>query len=314
MTPDTRARRLWLPLLLLLALPGSAEAAGLTTVALDLRGLNEAIWWRIDGVTLESRAVTRLLQEGFSVVPPDAPADVRIRAQVQKEVLILESIQSPVAGRRTVQLRGPSSELHLEVAQKIVDLARASSRAAVVVPVEPIVAKPVEPPPAAAPVENAARWGVGVVASTLLRPGGVDGLALLEVTQRSGGTLLAATAGGGSMNGRDIQVFEAQLQLGAGLVFPVGARWELGAGLNVGALLHRFAVTGASVQPDGVRVDFLATVPLVLQLRVVGPLTVGLRVAPGFSSRGRQHLDGEVELWQRGAFRLEGGLMVSLSR
>jgi hypothetical protein len=308
-------------LLLLVSVPGSAGGVEPVTVALDLRGINEAGWWRIDGVTLESHAITRLLQEGFAVVPPEAPAAIRIRAHLEGNWLALELLGGQLAERRLVLLGPSAAELHLEVSQKIVDLARAASRA---LKVGPDGARAPSPPlssPLPASVEHAparelsspACWGATAIASMLYRPGGLDVLGMAEVWRQSGRTALLLAVGVGPMSQAGLQVIEAQVQLGVRRVFRLGDGWESSAGVLAGALLHRFSLSGVSGQPQGTRLDWVATAPLTLEHRLLGPLQLGARVAPGYASRGRRHLAGSEQLWQRGAFRVESGVFLSLA-
>ncbi len=54
---------------------------------------------RLDAVQLESRAVLRLVQEGFAVVGPTAQPDLTIRLSTSATALILET---SLGGRRRV--------------------------------------------------------------------------------------------------------------------------------------------------------------------------------------------------------------------
>ena len=58
---------------------GGQAAAQRATVALDLSGLDGAAYRRLDAAVLESRAVIRLVQEGFAVVGPGGQPDLTIR-------------------------------------------------------------------------------------------------------------------------------------------------------------------------------------------------------------------------------------------
>ncbi|MBL8937476.1 MAG: hypothetical protein JNM69_23140, partial [Archangium sp.] len=73
-------------------------------------------------------------------------------------------------------------------------------------------------------------------------------------------------------------------------------------------LLHVWSLDTSTA---GVRVSPLVNVPLQLSFAVTPLVSVGLRVAPGWSG-GREHVLGDTVLWTRGPLRLETAGVVAL--
>lgn len=275
----------------LLALVVSSFAiAAPTTVALDVSTVDAAAFEALDGVALEKTATVRLVQEGFAVIAPTASPDVLVTVSVNAEprTIVLSGKGPGGTGTRSIPWATETqAELHLEVTQKLVELTRVVARAPVVAVVEPIV----EP---AAP-----RWHLGAGGGVLLREGGVDGLGV--ATLRWGERLrFAADFGLGGSRGAGIGVIETTLAVGIGYALQLD-RWHLEAAVVLGALLQ---VWSLDTSTSGVRVSPLVAVPLQVSFAVTPLVSIGLRLAPGWSS-AREHLSGDTVLWARGPLRLE---------
>lgn len=287
-----------------------AEAAAQRpTVALDLSGLDAAAYRRLDAVMLESRAVLRLVQEGFAVVSPTARPELTIRLSTTANSLRMET---PVAAR-TVRLDNEQNrELHFEVAQKIVELARESlrDRADGGVPDAGLVDAGSPPPHAAPPPELKAEASLG--GGALIRGGGVDPRAQLDVRLPLGQRLtLDVLIALSVSNGPGISVLEPELLAGVGYRISLGERWRLELRALAGASLHVYSLDDpTAVDLAGSRGDFLMALPLTLGWNPVGRLQLGLHVTPGLSSRAREHRRGGVSLWRRDALRLGLGATV----
>jgi hypothetical protein len=107
----------------------------------------------------------------------------------------------------------------------------------------------------------------------------------------------------------EIEILEWQLQAGVGYRAALGARLGLGADLLLGALTHHYRVPGSmALDRTGTEVDVLASLALALTWGITGPLSIGLRVAPGLASSSRRHVAAQTLLWERGAARIEGGV------
>lgn len=285
--------------LVLLALVVSASAfAAPTTVALDVSTVDEVAFEALDGVALEKTATVRLVQEGFAVIAPTASPDVLVSVAVNAapRSIVLSGKGPGGTGTRSIPWGAETqAELHLEVTQKLVELTRVVARAPVVAVVEPVI----EPAPA--------RWHLGAGGGVLLREGGIDGLgvALLRWGER---LRFAADLGLGGSRGSGIGIIETTL--GAGLAYALEFdRWHLEAAVLVGALLHVWSLDAST---SGVRISPLVTVPLQVSYAVTPLVSIGLRVAPGWSG-AREHVSGDAVLWTRGALRLETTGVVALS-
>src|SRR5262245_50425020 len=116
--------------MLLLALTDAADPPP-TTVAVDVAALDEEAYRQINALALEQQVLLRLAQEGFAVVVQSASPQILIRLQVLPDRIVVVDVADPARRSRVVMTGGePVRELtHLEVAQKIVELARASRAA-----------------------------------------------------------------------------------------------------------------------------------------------------------------------------------------
>ena len=285
------------------------------SVALDLGGLDGAAYRRLDAVQLESRAVLRLVQEGFAVVGPTAQPDLTIRLSTSATALILET--SLGGRRRVVPLSDEGMrELHFEVSQKIVELAREALQARVDAGVPSDAGWPVAAviiPDAGVPADPQAAPGaeLSVGGGALYRGGAsVDPFAQLDVRLPLSARLgVELRVGLTSSRGAGISILEPELLAGLGYRFELSERWTLEPRLLAGALLHVYSLDDpTAIDLAGGRLDFLMTLALSLVWRPAADLLVGLQVAPGFSSRTREHFRQGVSLWRREALRLGLGL------
>ncbi|MBM4777738.1 MAG: hypothetical protein GQE15_08550 [Archangiaceae bacterium] len=282
----------------LLALVVSSFAiAAPTTVALDVSTVDAAAFEALDGVALEKTATVRLVQEGFAVIAPTASPDVLVTVSVNAEPrsIVLSGKGPGGSGTRSIPWATETqAELHLEVTQKLVELTRVVARAPVVTVVEPVVER------------TAPRWQLGAGGGVLLREGGVDGLGV--ATLRWGERLrFAADFGLGGSRGAGIGIIETTLAVGIAYALQFD-RWHLEAAVVLGALLH---VWSLDTSTSGVRVSPLVNVPLQVSFAVTPLVSIGLRLAPGWSG-AREHVSGDTVLWTRGPLRLETAGVVAL--
>lgn len=309
----------------LLSAGEAAPGAPVTTVAVDLSGLGRGEFDRLDGLGLETRATIRLVQEGFAVVSLRSTPSIVLRVLGQRDSLqLIASSGDRQAQRRVRHSRAPTAELHLEVSQKLVELARevwvpppVPSPAVEVPPrrsappkagvVAPSVHTPTQvlqqPAPAPSPSYRASAG-----AAALLRDGGVDALGIVSLQSAASGlrpvVLLAVSPSGTSRLG----VVEGQLQAGLAVPWWSRANVELSAALLVGVVAHLYRPAATLVSPEGARFDLIASMPLELTWNPAGAFVVSLRVAPGVSTRSRSHLEAEEVLWTRSAWRVETGV------
>jgi hypothetical protein len=317
-----------------MALAAAAEQAqaqplARPTVAVDFAALDEGSYKRLDALALEERVVLRLAQEGFAVVVPRADPQILIRLRVLADRVVIEDHRGGAAGRREVITTDePVRELaHLEIAQKIVELARvrraaltadadAAAKATAAAAASRISAPPASenlPSLAATPDAPEGRAGgleIGGGGAALWREGGQDPQVRVDVRfapdQDGLGLVLGGAFAPASTGG--VSVYEGQLQAGAGYRLWLTDRLALGAAVLAGGMLHRFSVEDPALRArSGTRFDFLASVPLTAML-AGSSVGIELRVAPGVAGGQREHTLGAQRLWQRGALRAEAGL------
>lgn len=304
----------------------AAEADGpefRVTIAVDLSELPEHLANRVDALGLETRAVQRLLQEGFAVVAPFARPHVLLRAVEQDGAVKLVAQAGNTEEAVVVSLAaGTRAELQLELAQKLVDLARGRAHAAAEAmaraakqegPKEERLRPVIIPQVPPAPKRQKVDVRVFVGADALWR-GAVDPLLRVGASVHGEGFTGLAVGLGYSPSGAP-GVTVSEWQVSAGPLFRVfDSGWLVAhAGVMGGAVTHHFDVAGTGVvEPVGSRVDLLLSLPAHLDLRVAGSLRLGVRVAPGTTFRIREHVRDEAALWRREAARLEAGGTASL--
>jgi hypothetical protein len=298
--------------LALALVPGIAQARPpLVTVGVDLRGLGDATFRRLDGPALERRILARLVQEGFAAVASKARPDILVRVSESPGGLEIEAKGGEASAHRIVPVGSdPLPELHLELAQKAVELVRAVKARLSPPPPPPPPPPPSRPPPPRPP----AALPIGVEGSAgalaLVRGGGTDALARFALRfapwPRVGLHFATALA---PASAASVDVLEVQLQAGLGYRWPLASRLDLEIALHAGLLLHRYDLKDTqAVDPRGTRADFLASLSASLLVWPLSWLGIELRIAPGLADESREHLSGSAQLWRRSAVRFEAGL------
>ncbi|RKI46620.1 hypothetical protein D7Y27_07840 [Corallococcus sp. AB004] len=278
------------------------------SVSFDLRSLSEQDYRRWDGVELERKVALRLIQEGFAVVSPRSPAQLRLRASRTPEGLLLEAAGPRQRVEQGVRVgRGSLAELHLEVAQKLSEMTRAVQPEPEPPPPEPALAPPVEV--AAAPWRSELDLSLGL--GTLWRGTGADPLLLLSVRRGLQSFGLEAEAGLGVSREAALTVFEAQ----GGAFFSyrrsVAERLQLEPGVGAGLVVHAFRLKDAWVSSQsGTQVSPAGWARMKLRWRFTERLAAELRVALGLLRPVTHVSEGET-LWSRGGARLETGVQLS---
>lgn len=299
------------PLLLL------ALAAAPVTVSLDLRGVEPSAWKTLDGVTLERAALVRLVQEGFSVSPLEAGAAVRLAIQSDdgRVVTMTDGLEA-----REVRVRGRLAEVHLELVQKLAELARAASARLAAQAAAPDGGLPGEPDLAVPVVRATAeleprRWLIGVGADAELRPAVDPSLRALVAWRAAPGPwgLLGEVSWSWSGGQGGLRVDEVKALVGPQVELAGGPRWGVRLAALVGALLHHWLLPGAAAATSGVRVDGLFGGEGLARLNLTDWLWLGARVAGGLSTSSRAHLQGTEVLWTRDLYWVELGALGGLA-
>jgi hypothetical protein len=282
----------WLPAVCVLA-------AAPHSVAVDLSALDRQTYAEIEAVTMERMVVLRLVQEGFAVVAPNGDAKIVIRFSRRDRVLELSA--SGASAEVKLDMRR-IRELHLEVAQKTSDLARAASQRLLPEP-------DTTPPPQALPPETPAppsqpQWTVLVGGGVLMRAPGVDWRGVVAIQWNPARVGLHLELGLAPAPG-PLTAYDGSMLAGAGLRL-LSSPLRLDIGLSLGAILHTYSVEVlGSDDHFGARVDFLVRPFLRAAFNPVSGLLLWAQVGGGLASRAREHrLQGTV-LYARGALWFE---------
>jgi hypothetical protein len=303
----------WLLVAIVLA-AGEAHATD-STVALDLSTLDGPGYQKLEGLKLEQKVVLRLVHEGFTVVAASRSPDVLIIIERHGEGLRIISHTGEGDIARDVQLTDDAlEELHLEIAQKVVQIARATKvdKAQLPEPApQPPALLPVRPPNLPAPkivvVED---WREPFVeAGVLVRGGNVD--PQFSVGARFGReNALGVTMRVGFTPSWGDQIRVEEYTILGGLTYrtTLSSQFELEFGARGGILIHHYEIDRASsANPDGVRVDGVLQLPLAV-LWTRDRWRLGAGIAPGWAHRKRRHLSEGQTLWERSSGSFYAGI------
>ncbi|GEN11701.1 hypothetical protein SAMN05443572_11563 [Myxococcus fulvus] len=282
------------------------------SVSFDLRALPEQDYRRWDGVELERKVALRLIQEGFAVVSPRGPAQLRLRASRAPDGLLLEAVGPRQRVEQRVRVgRGSIAELHLEVAQKLAEMTRAVQPEPEPEP-EPPPPEPVLQPPvevAAAPVHSGVDLGLGL--GTLWGGPGVAPHLLLSARWGLGDVGLDVEAGLGVSREPALNVFEVQGGAFFSYRHAVTERLRLEPAVGAGLVVHAFRLEDAWVSEQrGTQVSPAGWARMKLGWRFTERLAAEVRVALGLLRPVTHVREGET-LWSRGGARLETGVQLS---
>jgi len=282
--------------------------APVVSVSFDLRALPEQDYRRWDGVELERKVALRLIQEGFAVVSPRGPAQLRLRASRTPEGLWLEAAGPEQRVEQGVQVgRGSIAELHLEVAQKLAEMTRAVRPEPEPPPPEVVLQPPVAVAAAPVPPDLDLSLGLG----TLWQGSGVAPHLLLSVRRGLGAFGLEVEAGLGRTREAALTAFDAQGGAFLGYRLPLAERLQLEPGAGAGLVLHAFRLEDAWMSGrTGTQLSPAGWARMKLRWRLTGRLAAELRVALGLLRPVTHVREGET-LWSRGGARLETGAQLS---
>ncbi|MCP3138556.1 hypothetical protein [Pyxidicoccus xibeiensis] len=282
--------------------------APVVSVSFDLRALPEQDYRRWDGVELERKVALRLIQEGFAVVSPQSPAQLRLRASRTPEGLWLEAAGPRQRVEQGVRVgRGSIAELHLEVAQKLSEMTRAVQPE----PEPPLPESVLQPPVELAAAPGRPELDLSLGLGTLWHRPGVEPHLLLSVRRGLGAFGLEAEAGLGVSREAALTVFEAQGGAFFSYRLSVAERLQLEPGAGAGLVLHTFRFEDAWVSGQtGTQVSPAGWARMKLRWRFTERFAAELRVALGLLRPVTHVSEGET-LWSRGGARLETGAQLS---
>lgn len=276
-----------------------------TTVTLDLSTLDDATYRRIDGLSLEKKLVLRLLEDGFGVVPASASADRRATFLAQNGRLTIRV--GPLS--REVELDGPTTQLHLEIAQKLSALLREPEPK---VEVPAVVAAPVVVPKSIEPAPSPFRPHVFVLPAVLIgrdvpRPS-------IRLGAGASWHWLLATLQGSFTRAAANELTFDEGQLGAALQVQLRPldRVIVRGGVGGGLWLHGWRSTRIDdAAPLGLRVLPSWWVPVSVSVALWEHLNVGA----GATLLGHAPIDHRSNadvLWNAGVVRLEAGVFLAI--
>jgi hypothetical protein len=292
-----------------------------TTVALDLTQLEDRSYDALDGLGLEKRLVLRLVQEGFAVVGLTTNPEIVIGIRVDKGEIILRADAATSRERREIDWdKSVKRELlHLEVAQKAVDLVRA---------VEPTLPSRVPTKDLPAPQQpqqtkmdplarethhvpeakkestpwRQRRYSVEVASGALYRPSALDPIERLTISLWVFKRLrLGIETGVIPASRTSIQVIEFFPSLSVGTGFEVGSHWSFVGAVRGGTLVHRYRMDDPTVDARrGLRVNGLFECLFRVKYDLFPWLGFAIEVAPGVNTFRRRHVRDGKTLWSRG--------------
>lgn len=310
----------------LLVVRSASAAEGRTTVALDLTRLDDRQYSDLDGLALEKRLVLRLVEEGFAVVAPTAQPEITVHVEVQGDAIVLVAEQDGRTDQRQIAWdhQIELELLHLELAQKAVELVRSLSAAAPARAAPPAPTPPKPPNRVLPPIQYTPpppKLAEPPVAKLALRIGGVwrppsvDPMARLGLELRLVGPWRAELGAGAIVaSAPGIHVVEVEPTAGIAAELELDQHWALSAGVRAGVLLHAYSLVDRSAEHvSGLHVDGLIAAPIRASVRVFGPIELDLTVAPGVATRGRSHVLDGATLWHRSPGQLEATLGLGMA-
>ncbi|WNG59148.1 hypothetical protein F0U59_33775 [Archangium gephyra] len=288
------------------------------SVSFDLRPLSSQDYRRWEGVELERKVALRLIQEGFAVVSPESPAQLRLRASRTREGLRLEATGPRQQAEQIVRMgRGSLAELHLEIAQKLSEMTRALKPEPE--PPPPLAAEPApqtavpvsQPPVGVASAPRSSELDLSLGLGSLWRGPAVDPHLLLSIRHGLGAFGLEAEAGLGGSRGAELTVLEAQGGAFFSYRLSASERLQLEPGVGAGVVLHTYQLEAPWVSArSGTQVSPAGWARMKLRWRFTERLAAELRVALGLL-RPVTHVSEGGTLWSRGGARFETGASFS---
>lgn len=264
------------------------------TVGLDLSGLSDTSYRELEGLALEQQVTLRLVEEGFTVQAVAAAPTVVIRLRSAGDRLAWESTVGATLERREVA-RGEGSlgELHLELTQKAIELARIAREQAAPEAPPPPAPTPELPPP------EPARWTLepGLLLGVSLGPRYLDPLVGLGLGfGPPTGLRLQLSACGRRTWSDALDAAAGELLLGGAFRLALSERTWLDLGLLAGPSVEAFRLRApAQTQRSGVRYAGLAAASLGLGFRPLPRLGLSVELSPRVASSAARHLvDGQV--------------------
>ncbi|OJH33852.1 hypothetical protein [Cystobacter ferrugineus] len=290
------------------------------SVSFDLRPLPYQDYRRWEGVELERKVALRLIQEGFAVVSPESPAQLRLRVSRTPEGLRLEAVGPRQRVEQSVRMgRGSLAEFHLEIAQKLSEMTRALKPEPEPPPPEPQAAEPEtqiagpvpQPPVGVASAPRSSELDLSLGLGSLWRGPAVDPHLLLSIRHGLGAFGLEAEAGLGGSRGAELAVLEAQGGAFFSYRLSASERLQLEPGVGAGVVLHTYQLAASWVSArSGTQVSPAGWARMKLRWRFTERLAAELRVALGLL-RPVSHTNEGGTLWSRGGARLETGASLS---
>ncbi len=281
-----------------------------TSVTLDFSGVDDRTYARIDGLALEREAIARLLQEGFAVVPKQTAAQVTVRTRSTTDGLL--HVEAAHAQPRSARATTANAELHLEVLQHIVAVARES--AAFSAPSPPVVTS-LEPPPAVKmPTVTAAEptprvFALSVATVGLGRLGGFDGRLLVSAAVRWHAWSFEALGGWTPSGASRLAIHEFVAAAVVWVNHAFGARWSVALGAGAGVAFHSWSSgLDQDLAPRGTRIEPTFRVPALVAFHFNDSLSLGLLASWFTTLHGLAHVVGDSAVWARGAMGGELGV------
>jgi hypothetical protein len=286
---------------------GTAESA--PSVGVDLSRLD--CERACDAAALEQALVIRLLQEGFAINPLTGDPAIVVAIAGRDHELVLSAKSAYLERSRTIDTAGSSgAQLHLELVQRAVELARLAREA---MPPSPQV--PHHEPETRVALQRAVmaprrapRWqlgaDVGVVSSREVE---TSLHARYAIGYGFGAALRGSTV---QRDAPAIEVGEQDLLVGASYEWPIMNVLALDVAVLAGIRRHHFELALPLAERTGTRFDGAMAMPLRVSLRPWQAFELSVWGIVKLA-RARDHTDGTTTLWHRDAFGAGAGAGVA---
>ena len=289
----------WLVVVSVCVALGTAAAAPSVGVDLSKLDCDPAS----DAAALEQALVIRLLQDGFTIDPLSSMPTIIIAIAGADHELVLSAKSAFFEETRTIDTSGSSgAQLHLELVQKAVELARLAREAMPTLPPPLAPAQPVDaavvvraPSPPARPPRWQLGADVGVISSRELET------ALHARLTIASGFGVALRTSAVNRDTAAIEVGEQDLLAGASYARPLTTLLALDVAVLAGVRRHHFELAMPLENRTGTRFDGSVAVPLRISIQPWRMVELSVWGIAKLAS-ARDHASGTTVLWHRDGF------------
>jgi hypothetical protein len=290
-------RRSWIVIATVCLAVGTAEAA--PSVGVDLSRLDSEA--AADAAALEQALVIRLLQEGFAIDPLTGDPAIVVAIAGHEHEVVLSAKSAYFDQSRTIDVNGSSgAQLHLELVQKAVELARLAREA---IPA-PVLRDELQ---AERSVAREPRWRIGVDVGVIASEIETALHARYAIGYGFGAALRGSAV---QRDATSIEVGEQDVLAGASYERAITNLVAIDIAVLAGVRRHHFELAMPLAERTGTRFDGTIALPLRLSLRPWRAVELSVWGIAKLA-RAREHADGDTALWHRDALGAGAGAGVA---